>query len=246
MKSIQQKLRKISIGVFILIAGGVLLSACQKNDNDNIDIPAAALMAFNLSPDKEAIGVNLSGNSISPTPLNYTAFTGRYINIYPGNRTIDAYDYFNRVGFASSTFDFEQDKYYSLFVVGADTVFNNIVVEDNFDGLSGSNGKAYLRFVNAIPDSSKPVLTATAAGQQLVNEPRDYASVSAFKEVTPGKVAINFSNNGNINVSREIDVQEKKAYTVLLLGKPGSTDSDKSIQIRFIENGTLSDSTAAN
>ena len=244
MKSIQ-KLRRLTLGVFLLIAGGIFLSACQKNDNDNIDIPAAALMAFNLSPDKEAIGIALSGNTISPAPLNYTAFTGQYVSIYPGNRTIDAYDYFNQTGFANSNFNFQPDKYYSLFVVGADTVFNNIVVEDNFDSLSGSNGKAYVRFVNAIPDSSKPVLKVTAAGQQLLNEPSAYASVSSFTEVTPGKVAVNLTNGGNINVSRDIDVAERKAYTVLLLGKPGSTDSDKALQIRFIQNGTLSDSSAA-
>ncbi len=246
MKRVQQKLKRLSIGILMLLVGGIFLVACQKNDNDNIDIPAAALMAFNLSPDKEAIGIALSGNAISQAPLNYTSFTGHYLNIYPGNRTVDAYDFFNRDGFARAEFNFQPDKYYSLFVVGADTVFSNIVVEDKFDELSGSNGKAYVRFVNAIPDSSQPVLTATAGGQQVLNQPVSYASVSAFTEVTPGKIGVNLSNGGNISVSRDIDVAEKKAYTVLLLGKPGLTDTDKALQIRFIENGTLSDSSAVN
>jgi hypothetical protein len=34
-------------------------------------------------------------------------------------------------------------------------------------------------------------------------------------------------------------VDQQKAYTILLMGQPNQTDSTKAVQIRFIENGTV-------
>jgi hypothetical protein len=245
MRNVRTKISRLGIGALLLAAAGLFLTACRKSDNNYPDIPAAALMAFNLAPDKGAIGIALSGNSISSVPLNYTAFTGQYINIYPGNRSIQAFNYNSNSDFTNSSYSFSPDKFYSLFVVGADTVYKNVVVEDNFDSLSASNGKAYVRFINAIPDSSQPMVKIAQGGTEVFNQPSPFTSVSGFAAVTPGAVSVSISNNGNVNANRTIDLTEKKAYTVLFLGKPGETNPDKAIQIRFIENGTLTDSTAA-
>ena len=49
---------------------------------------------------------------------------------------------------------------------------------------------------------------------------------------------IKVSNGSTINKDRTITLEQQKVYTVLLAGVPGSTGND-SLQIRFIENGTL-------
>jgi hypothetical protein len=241
MKNILRNLRNNRLTLSVVMVSAVLFAACRKSDSNHVDIPAAALMAFNVAPDKPAIGIALSGNTINQSPLGYTSFTGQYLNIYPGNRSIEAYDYNSNTSFATSDYSFDPDKYYSLFVVGADSSYRNVVALDNFDSLSGSNGKAYLRYLNAIPDSSNPVVKISAAGQEVANSPAAFATISEFTEVTPGSVNISVSNNGNINANRVIELSERKAYTVLLLGKPGDSDTAKAVQIRFIENGTLSD-----
>jgi uncharacterized protein DUF4397 len=246
MKSVKRILQKLSTGALMLAFGGLMLSACNKSDSNVVDMPAAGFMAFNLAPDKPAIGIALSGNSINPSPLNYTAFTGQYINIYPGNRSVEAYDYSSNGGFTNTNFSFEADKYYSLFVVGADSVYRNIIVEDDFDSLSASNGKAYVRFVNAIPDSSQPVVKISGNGTDFVSQPAKFAAVSGFTAVTPGSLAVTVTNGSNINANRTIELSEKKAYTVLVIGKPGETGNDKGVQIRFIQNGTLTDEPATN
>lgn len=246
MNSVKTRFRKFGIGLLFIVASGVLITACNKSDNDNIDIPAAGLMAFNLAPDQPAVGIALSGNSINASPLGYTAFTGQYINIYPGNRSVEAYDFISNAGFTESNFNFEPDKYYSLFVVGADSVYKNIVVPDNFDSLSASNGKAYIRFVNAIPDSSQPVVKINSGATEAVNEAAPFTKVSSFVAVNPGSINIEIKNGGNISATRTIEVADKKAYTILFAGQPGELNNDKSIQIRFIQNGTLTDSTAKN
>lgn len=223
-----------------VVSAIVVLSSCNKSDTDYTDIPSSALMAFNLSPSKNAIGIALSGNSISNQPLNYTSFTGQYLNIYAGNRNIEAYDYNMNAPFTNTSYNFEQDKYYSLFVVGADSAYRNIVAVDNFDSLSGSNGKAYVRFINAIPDSTVPIVKLTVNGTSAVNAPARYAEVSQFTAIDPGNVAVDINNNGNISAMRNIDLAAKKAYTILFIGKSGAS-GDQALQIRFIENGTLSD-----
>ena len=116
----------------------------------------AGLMAFNLSPDKPAIGIALSGSNLTNAALGYTNYTGGYLNIYSGSRTIEAYDAGGGNTFTASDYNFEQNKYYSLFIVGKDSAYRNIVVNDQLDSLSANSGKAFIRYVNAVPDSSRP------------------------------------------------------------------------------------------
>lgn len=225
--------------MFLSIA--VLLSACTKFDDDdnNQGTPVSGLMAFNLAPDKSPVGIALNGNNLTNVPLNYTSFTGTYHRVYSGNREIESYDVTSDSTLAISGFTFAPDKYYSLFVAGANGVYSNIITHDDFDSLSNSSGKAYLRYINAIPDSSKPTVSVTANGSQVFNNQAAFTSVSEFAAVDPGQVSIAVKNNSSIDASRTISLDQGRVYTVLLLGLPGAADTTRAVQIRFIENGSL-------
>jgi hypothetical protein len=41
------------------------------------------------------------------------------------------------------------------------------------------------------------------------------------------------------DTSRTVTLEKDKVYTVLLVGIPGLTDKTKSVQIKYIANGTL-------
>jgi hypothetical protein len=225
-----------------LFALGLVFSSCLKSkDTTMTSNPAAGLMAFNLSPDKTSVGITLSGNAFAGgMPLSYSSFTGSYLPVYPGERSIASYDNVAATSIATSTQTFEQDKYYSLFVVGANGNYNNLVTTDNFEPLSASSGKAYIRYINAIPDSSKPAVTVSAGGTNLLSGDAAYKHVSEFVEVNPGQVTITATNGATINVNRTITVEQKKAYTVLIYGVAGGT-GDNAVQIKYVENGTLTD-----
>jgi hypothetical protein len=222
-----------------IVLSGLIFVGCNKDDDTPIDTPVAGLMAANLAPDKAAIGVSLSGNGISGTPLTYTSFTGGYLSIYPGNRPVEAYDYNSGASFTSENFNFEADKYYSLFVVGANDNYRNVIVEDDFNSLSSTSGSAYIRYINALPDSTASTVTISANGGDVVNENASYAAVSNFVEVTAGSVTIDVSNGSTVDATRTITLEERKVYTVLLIGDPNAPVSN--VEIRYIENGTLSD-----
>ncbi len=230
----------------VILFSVVIFSSCAKNDDNNPETPVAGLMAFNLAPEQSAIGLQLSGNNLTNTALSYTNYTGGYLGIYTGSRSIVAFDANTNSEITSSEHTFEKDKYYSLFLVG-DTSFQNIVVHDEIDSLSGTNGKAYIRYINAIPDASTPTVNISENGNSLISENAAFKNISAFVAATPGAVTISINNNDNIQANRTITLEERKVYTALLIGVPGSTDSLKSIQIRYIENGTLSaDTTGQN
>lgn len=240
----KQKFGRFRAG--LLAAGSILFlsmvfTACKK-DSDDVDnnVPVAGLMGFNLAPDKASIGFALSGSSLTNVPLNFTSYTGVYQRIFTGSREVQAYDFGASTPFASTSQNFEAGKYYSVFTLGTGGTYKNLVVEDKLDTLSATTNQAYVRYVNAIPDSSKPAVTLTANGTDISNGSAAYASVSEFTGVTPGDLTIKVANGTNISATRTITLEKNKVYTILLVGVPGATEPEKVVQIKFITNGTIS------
>ena len=232
--------RSLFLG-FALIGLALLFTGCMKK-GDDVDIPSAGLMTFNLAPDQQSVVVALSGSTVSRTPMGYTSFSGLYQNIFIGTRNVESFDYPDENPLASTEFNFEDEKYYSAFVVGANGNYRNVVTVDNFDSLSASSGNAYIRYINAITDTvNSPTVTISAGGSNVLNDNAAFASVSEFTAVAPGEVSIAVKNGTAIDANRTITVEAKKVYTVLLVGMPGETDEFKKVQIRFIQNGTLTD-----
>lgn len=224
-----------------LISVGILLTACSKNNKgNNGGSDAAGLMAFNLAPDQPAVSLALSGNIITNTPLAFGNYTGVYLGIYPGTRQVQSYDFNTSNPLAMTSAAFMPGKYYSLFVVGANSNYQNLLIEDQFDSLDASASQAYVRYINAIPDSSAPIITFQAGGTEVVNESAAYRHASPFTAVAPGNLDIAVSNGSTIQASRSITVEANKVYTVLLSGLPGVTDPAAAVQIRYVGNGTLS------
>lgn len=241
MKKVTLSFRRSVFAGLAIMAAAVLFTACSKNKNDDVDIPAAGLMAVNLSPDQQSVVVTLSGNLLTRAPLSYTSFTGGYQNIYIGERAVQSFDYPSSKPLASQNYTFANDKYYSVFVIGANNSYRNVVTVDNVDSLSSTSGNAYIRYVNGVTDSvNTPVVTIAKGGTNVISETAAYAGVSDFKEVAPGELTITAKNGAAIDASRTITVEQGKVYTVLVSGVPGATDDTK-VQIRFIQNGTLTD-----
>lgn len=224
---------------FLLIA--VLFSACKKNLDKASQTPVSGLMAFNLAPDRSSIGIAISGNNFTNGPLAYTNYTGNYRGVYTGTRNVTSYDFSTGTALADTTQLFADSAYYSAFFVGTNGSYKNVVVKDNFDSLTSASGQAYVRYVNAIPDSTlQPTVTVSSNGSNVFNTAAAFPSVSDFKGVTPGNISINVNDESTVNVSRTISVEKGKIYSILLVGQPGATDSTKAVQIKFIQNGQVS------
>jgi len=218
------------------IASIVVLSACKKSNVDNnTQIPVAGLMAFNLVPEK-AVAFTIGNNILSGAPLAFNSYTGVYLPVYPGTRTVEAFDYSNNTSLASASDSFAVDKYYSVFVIGTNGSYRNVIVSDNVDDLSSSSGQAYVRYIHAINGSANA--SVTVSGSSANNSSIAFGSVSEFVAVTPGNTTITVTDGSTVNVNRTITTEAKKVYTILLTSGATSTES---AQIKFITNGTLTD-----
>jgi Domain of unknown function (DUF4397) len=238
-KSNYMKKLKNAIGSYGLPLAGLLLTvllfaACKKEDPNTVYTPVAGVMAFNLAPDKAAVGFTLSGNLLGNAPLNYTGYTGVYLPVYTGTREVRSVEYYMGSTIASSSMNFADSAYYSAFLLGANGNYRNLVVKDELESITPVAGKAWVRYVNAIPDStSAPAITIG-----VDNENAAYATVSAFRQVNAGSVNTAVSNGSTINASRNLTLEENKVYTILFVGLPNPTDPANAVQIRFIQNGT--------
>lgn len=203
--------------------------------------PVAGLMAFNLALDKESIGITLSGQNLTNFPLPYTDYTGGYLGVYAGNRDVASYDFDSRTTLATTSQLFADSANYSLFVVGANGFYRNLIVKDNLDSLPSTTGEAFVRYINAIADSTKqPLITISSSGTNVFSNNAPFATVSDFKGIAPGDISVNVNSGSAINSSRTITVEQGKIYTILLVGIPGQADSTKAVQIKFIQNGAVS------
>lgn len=220
-----------------VIISSLLFISCNKN-NDDMNIDSAGLMAVNLAPGT-TVSFASSGNSISPG-LPFNSYTGGYVPLFPGPKSIEAYSSNGLV--ANNSLNFESGKYYSLFLVDTGSALQQVIVEDNFDSLS-TTSQSFVRYINAIPGTTTPPsITIAVNGTNVVNESAMFATVSDFTAVDAGSVTITVSNGADINLSRTITLESLKVYTLLISGVVGGTGND-ALQIKYIVNGTV-DATA--
>ena len=231
--------RKFSYVLYLLAFTVFIFSACKK-DNPNFNNTQSGLMAFNLIPDEASIGFAVSNNNLINSPLSYSNYTGNYLSISSGQRDIQSFEASTDSVLATASYNFEPKKYYSIFAVGANGMYKNIIVNDNFDSLSTTSGNAFVRYINAIPDSSGAGVTITANGTDVVNQPASFGTVSDFKEIAPGDISVKVNNSElAIAADRTITIEKNKVYTILLMGLPGVTDTTKAVQIKYIQNGNV-------
>jgi hypothetical protein len=225
---------------FTLLASAGLYSCKKSLDNLNPHIPAAGLLTFNLSPDK-TVGVSVSGNNLLNFLLYFNDYSGAYQAVYAGARDVTTYDYYTREALATTSANFADSAYYSLFAVGVNGNYKNILVKDNLDSLPTATGQAFIRYINAVPDSaSNPAVAIAANGASIFNDTPAFTTVSAFKGLTPGAVSITVNNTENaISASRTITLEQNKIYTVLITGLPNQSDTSKAVHIRYITNGAI-------
>lgn len=233
-----QQLSLRSITAFCLAI--LLFTACKKDDVFNNErTPAAGLMAFNLSPDVNAVGYTLSGNYLTNTALNYTNYTGQYLPVYIGNREVRAFDYGTGSTIATSNVSLQDSMYYSTFLLGGNGSYRNVTVKDDLQPLTVASGKAWVRYINAVADSSVvPTATISNGSETGISQSAPYASVSSFKQVSAGSVTATI-NGGSISASRTVTLEENKVYTILYVGLPNATDTEKKVQIKYITNGIV-------
>ena len=225
---------------YLFVFTTFFFSSCKKAPaTDNIST-TSGLMAFNLIPDTTfSIAFAFSGISLTNAPLPYTNYTGSYLPITGGNLQLGLYKAIPDSLIMNTNYVFEPSKYYSAFAVGANGNYKEIVTNDEVDSLPTNTGNAFVRYIDAIPDSSKPAVTIALNGNNVVNTATSFGTVSNFASIAPGSINVTLDNGSNISANKTISVAANGVYTILLMGIPSATDTTRAVKITYIQNGTL-------
>ncbi len=171
---------------YILLFSAVTFSACKKEDVATA--PTSHLMAFNLIPDStQPVVFVLDNNTLANSSIAFNSFTGGYLDVFSGPRTLKLYQTNSDSALASMSYTFQPGMYYSAFAEGANGTYTNRIVNDNLDSLPTSTGNAFVRYVNAIPDSSSSMITVSANGSDVVGTNTSFGDVSDFTGIAPGR-----------------------------------------------------------
>lgn len=226
--------------ILIAFLVGIFMISCSTDDDNYYIDPdqIAGFMAINTVTDQESIGVSLSGVRVGQ-PLTYRAYTGGYVNIFPGERSTNSFSPYNGNTLSSHTFEFEKGNYYSLFITGRKDDYDNIVVEDSLNDLEVQDGVAYVRYINAIPGEDDTVIEAIGESDSLFKKSAPYQEVSEFIPVKTQEITAKLKTDDEIEVERKIELEDRKVYTLLIVGDPDSDEEWIQPQIRYIENGKL-------
>lgn len=221
----------------VLMVSAILFTSCKK-DNP-VHVPAAGLMVFNLVPDQQGIDVTADNNRLFNTPLRYFNYSGNYLPLYTGNRTLQSYAVGNTTTLTTTTATLADSAYYSLFIMGVDGAYKSVFVQDKLDSLPVSTGNAFIRYVNGITGEDDHGIMIEKGSDQIFDGMNKPGYVSSFKEVTPGDINVSVSNEGLEPITRDIPVVKDGIYTILIAGVPNATDTSKTIKIKYIQNGVI-------
>ncbi|MES2847676.1 MAG: DUF4397 domain-containing protein [Bacteroidota bacterium] len=234
-------LKAIHVRNFLIVAiSAAIFASCKKDETPPVVTPAAGFMAFNLAPDQNAVVFSLSGSNVGTSTLPYNGYSGVYNPVYTGSREVRAFDNSTNTTLATTPGNFADSMYYSSFLIGTNGNYRTVLVQDNLDSLPVVAGKAYVRYINAITDSTiVPVVSVEATGETTITENAAFGNVSSFTQVNAGPLTTTVSDGINTLASRVITLEENKVYTLLLSGIPGTSDSTKVVQVKYIQNGTI-------
>lgn len=219
----------------------IIFSACKKDKVKQIAV--AGLVAFNLVPDVDGIGISVDNVSLTDGPISYSNFTGTYRQVGVGSRELTSYSYPTKANLVTGTQTFKDSAYYSLFVMGTVGHYQNVFVQDKFDILPAGTGNAFIRYVNGIASDNTSNILLTSGSMDIFNDKNKTGVVSDFKPVEPGDVQISVTDDvSTFDKSRTINFKKDGVYTIILTGQPDvpiDIDSTRTVKITFVQNGNI-------
>ena len=220
---------------FLLCAFTIFsLASCQKENPSYEYIPSSGVMAYNLAPDLPAVAFTVGTVPISGA-LNFSGHTANYVPVTTGEKLWGAMNLNSGAMISSQNSTFNENEKYSAFLVGYNGVYKTVLSVDQAGVEGRINGKAWVRYINAIADSSS-AMNVSIAGQA---ESAVYGTVSEYRPLDAGLVTVGISSTNQFDVSQTLTLEQDKLYTVLFVGNPAANSDQLRPQARLVMNGKL-------
>ncbi|WP_277478789.1 DUF4397 domain-containing protein [Catalinimonas alkaloidigena] len=221
------------VGMLSYLAAPLILSGCLEDDSVE-PTPIAYVSIYGASPDAPDLDVVLDNKLLFNQPLEYTDYTG-YLQFYTGNRRLEFSEYNASTVFMDTTFNFQADKAYSVFVTDEVDELTTLIVEDSTS--TPAEGKAWIRFVHLSPDA--PVVDFLIEGENSTESftNQSFEEASTFTEVDADTYSMLLTATGNdeeLVAVPETDLESERVYTVVVRGyadPPAGNSNALSIQV---------------
>ncbi len=205
----------------ILFLAVVLFSSCLKNSRQEEPQEAAALNVVNASPGPLTINFFLDNNLVNGPALGFGQESS-YILVKTGNTKFDASTAGTFNSLVTSTLSLNNDKYYSIFISGENTMLSTLLTED--DLTAPASGKAKIRFINLSPDGGTFQLSLKGGNTLFIGQA--YKMVSAFATIDPSAYMLELENpDGTVIHTANLDVAAGRIYTVWAGGLKNGTEN---------------------
>lgn len=220
------RFRSLLLGLALI----VLLASCMDDDEDFVSEPVevAYVSIYHASPDAPEFDIIVDGRQINRTPFDYSSYSG-YLNFFTGNREITFTAYNANNALIDTTFNFQDQKAYSLFAINRLTNIEALLVVDTAS--APAQGKAMARFVHLSPDA--PAFDVVSdKGEDPLFTGTSFKEASAFQEIDADTYTFTIRNAGEstgVLSAKDVDILPGRYYTIITRGFANPPDGNTNV-----------------
>lgn len=216
--------------IFFGLAVMILLASCM-DDNENLvsePVEVAYVSIYHAAPDAPDFDIIVDGRVINSNPFDYSSYSG-YLNFFTGNREIRFTATNADNALIDTTFNFQDEKAYSLFAINRLSKIEALLVEDS--AAVPSAGHAMVRFVHLSPDA--PAFdVAVNENETPLFTGKSFKEATAFQEIAADSYAFNLKavDGSEVTLTAEgVDILPGRFYTIVVRGFANPPDGNNHI-----------------
>ncbi|XOV94619.1 MAG: DUF4397 domain-containing protein [Bacteroidota bacterium] len=214
MRNRNYRLGTIILGLAVSVI--LFLTSCVDDQDVPEPIEHAHVSIYHGSPDLEGINIRVSTGQINETPFEYDDYFP-YLNFFPGERYMKFIESdLDVVTLIDTTFTFEIDHNYSVFVANTASNLEAVLIEDIFP--ASIAGKAMVRFIHMSPDA--PAVNVLANEDELFGT-TIFTEGSEFLPIDAGRTTFEFIEEALFNTViqlPEVQLTSGGYYNIILSG----------------------------
>lgn len=208
------------------------MTSCLDDDDAVDPAPVAYVSIFHASPNAPDLDVVLDNKLLFNQAMEYTDYFG-YLRFYTGNREMEISEHNASNVLADTTYNFQPDKAYSVFLIDEVEELSTLIVEDSIEAPAAD--KVWIRFVHLSPDAPAVDFSVENSTASFTN--RSFKQASAFTELNADDYSMILTATANdealVSVP-ETELESGGVYTVIARGfvaPPAGNSNGLSIQV---------------
>ncbi|WP_187263534.1 DUF4397 domain-containing protein [Pontibacter beigongshangensis] len=205
--------------IFSSLLVSLFLSGCKDDERETPEpIPVSFVSFYNGSPAAQEFDYLLDESRINNRGIKYTDFS-EYLQLRTGPRKFKVNPINSINAVIDTTFDFKENKAYSLFIAGVQPNISLVALKDSIH--APVTGKAVLRVINLSPDAPAVEISTTGNNSTAITASLGFKGITEYKEMAAGSHTLQIRGAGTEEVllpNPSINLVSGRAYTLIIRG----------------------------